>query len=76
MIPAIERNLDEAAAQQSKDNARVAKMKGRLGEHRLAGEQGAGNDRREARRPSVVLVATIEQRDQKTGVCNSNHPRE
>ena len=76
MVAAIEGDLDEASAKHFKDKARVTQMKGCFRKNRLAGQQWSGDDRREARRPCVMFVAPIHQRDQKPGVSNSSHPRE
>ena len=58
------------------DHRRIAEVKRRFGEHRLAGEEGFGHAARDADGPVVVLVVAIGKRHEEAGVGDALHVRE
>ena len=76
MFVAIKCQADESVLKHCQYQPGILKMKGGFCEHRFTRKQRFGNLRSQMQRPLVVGIATINKRDQKTGIGDAFQARE
>jgi hypothetical protein len=73
VIVAVERQLHQALADHGEHQCNVLQVERRLGQHRLAGQQGLRHLAGETDRPVMMPVPAIGKRHQESGVGDAPH---